>query len=73
MTMQSKRAARTRPSSWPSVKGLLEAAAAGTARMNVKMAEAVTLAKIAGTIEVDKALGNAAFRGASRTGIWPRS
>jgi transposase len=42
---------------------LLEAAAAGTARMNVKMAEAVTLAKIAGTAEVDKALGNAAFHG----------
>lgn len=42
---------------------LLEAAAAGTARMNVKMAEAVTLAKIAGTVEVDKALGNAAFHG----------
>jgi hypothetical protein len=31
---------------------LVEAAAAGTARMNVKMAEAVTLAKIAGTAEV---------------------
>jgi transposase len=42
---------------------LLEAAAAGTARMNVKMAEAVTLAKIAGTAEVDKALGNAAVHG----------
>ncbi|MFJ6285335.1 IS21 family transposase [Pseudarthrobacter oxydans] len=42
---------------------LLEAAAAGTARMNVKMAEAVTLAKIAGTDEVDKALGNAAVHG----------
>jgi transposase len=42
---------------------LVEAAAAGTARMNVKMAEAVTLAKIAGTAEVDKALGNAAFHG----------
>ncbi|MGP0221438.1 IS21 family transposase [Paenarthrobacter sp. NCHU4564] len=42
---------------------IVEAAAAGTARMNVKMAEAVTLAKIAGTAEVDKALGNAAFHG----------
>lgn len=42
---------------------LLEAAAAGTARMNVKIAEAVTLAKIAGTAEVDKALGNAAVHG----------
>ncbi|WP_426004493.1 IS21 family transposase [Paenarthrobacter sp. NyZ202] len=42
---------------------LVEAAAAGTARMNVKMAEAVTLAKIAGFAEVDKALGNAAFHG----------
>jgi hypothetical protein len=42
---------------------LLEAAAAGTARMNVKMAEAVTLAKIAGTAAVDRALGNAAVNG----------
>lgn len=33
-----------------------EAAAAGTARMNVKMAEAVTLAKTAGTDQVDRAL-----------------
>ncbi|GLB69585.1 IS21 family transposase [Arthrobacter mangrovi] len=39
---------------------LLEAAAAGTQRINVKMAEAVALAKIAGTAEVDKALGLAA-------------
>lgn len=42
---------------------LLEAAAAGTARMNVKMAEAVTLAKIAGTDQVDRALGDAALHG----------
>jgi hypothetical protein len=42
---------------------LLEAAAAGTARMNVKMAEAVTLAKIAGTDHVDRALGDAAVHG----------
>jgi len=42
---------------------LLEAAAAGTARMNVKMAEAVTLAKIAGTAVVDRALGDAAVHG----------
>lgn len=39
---------------------LLEAAAAGTQRINKKMAEAVALAKIAGTDEVDKALGLAA-------------
>ncbi|MCI0144127.1 IS21 family transposase, partial [Arthrobacter bambusae] len=42
---------------------LVEAAAAGTARMNVKMAEAVTLAKIAGTETVDRALGDAALHG----------
>jgi DNA replication protein DnaC len=42
---------------------LIEAAAAGTARMNVKMAEAVTLAKIAGTDHVDRALGDAALHG----------
>lgn len=42
---------------------LLEAAAAGTARMNVKMAEAVALAKIAGQAEVDQALGTAAIHG----------
>jgi hypothetical protein len=47
---------------------LLEAAAAGTARMNVKMAEAVTLAKIAGTVEVDHALGVAAIHGRFATG-----
>jgi transposase len=40
---------------------LLEAAAAGAQRINVKMAEAVALAKIAGTDEVDKALGVAAI------------
>ena len=43
---------------------LLEAAAAaGAQRMNVKMAEAVTLAKIAGTAELDRALGTAALHG----------
>ncbi|MDJ0354521.1 IS21 family transposase, partial [Pseudarthrobacter sp. PH31-O2] len=42
---------------------LLEAAAAGTGRMNVKMAEAVALAKIAGQSEVDQALGTAAIHG----------
>jgi transposase len=42
---------------------LVEAAAAGTARMNVKMAEAVTLAKIAGAEAVDRALGDAALHG----------
>nr|WP_244292798.1 hypothetical protein [[Micrococcus luteus] ATCC 49442] len=31
--------------------------------MNVKMAEAVTLAKIAGTDQVDRALGDAALHG----------
>lgn len=38
----------------------MEAAGAGTGRINQKMAEAVALAKIAGTAEVDKALGVAA-------------
>ncbi len=47
---------------------LLEAAASGTARMNVKMAEAVTLAKIAGTAPVDHALGTAAIHGRFATG-----
>lgn len=42
---------------------LAEAAAAGTARMHVKMAEAVTLAKLAGTAAVDRALGDAALHG----------
>lgn len=40
---------------WRASTWLLEAAAAGTARMNVMMAEAVTLAKIAGAAEVDQA------------------
>ncbi len=39
---------------------LTEAAAAGTARMRVKMAAAVTTAKLAGGVEVDWALGHAA-------------
>lgn len=47
---------------------LLEAAAAGTARMNVKMAEAVALAKISGTALVDTALGEAATYGRFATG-----
>ena len=42
---------------------LLEAAAAGTQRMNQKMAEAVTLAKIAGAGDVDRALGTSALGG----------
>ena len=39
------------------------AAAVGTTRINVKMAEAVSLAKIAGVIDVDRALGTAAIHG----------
>ncbi|WP_298228097.1 IS21 family transposase [Gryllotalpicola sp.] len=39
---------------------LLEAAAVGTTRMNVKMADAVALAKISGLAAVDQALGEAA-------------
>jgi transposase len=50
---------------------LIEAAAAGTQRMNVKMAEAVALAKIAGTAEVDRALGNAALHGRFAHGDLP--
>lgn len=42
---------------------LLEAAAAGTARMNVEMAGAVALAKISGTAKVNTALGEAATYG----------
>lgn len=42
---------------------LVEAAAAGTARMNVKMTEAMTLAKIAGTDHVDRAPGDADLYG----------
>ncbi len=47
---------------------LLGAAAAGTARMNVKMAEAVALAKISGIAQVDEALGTAATYGRFATG-----
>ena len=47
---------------------LLEAAAAGTARMNKKMAEAVALAKIAGPEAVDRALGTAAIHHRFATG-----
>ena len=47
---------------------LLEAAAAGAARMNVKMAEAVALAKISGTARVDGALGEAATYSRFATG-----
>lgn len=39
---------------------LVEAAAAGTARVKVKMAEAVTLARLHGNERVDWALGHAA-------------
>lgn len=45
------------------VAWLKEAAAIGTSRMNQKMAEAVSLAKIAGVIDVDRALGTAAIHG----------
>ncbi|MDD0858034.1 IS21 family transposase [Arthrobacter alpinus] len=45
------------------VAWLKEAAAVGTTRINVKMAEAVSLAKIAGVIDVDRALGTAAIHG----------
>lgn len=45
------------------VAWLKEAAAIGTTRMNVKMAEAVSLAKITGVIDVDRALGTAAIHG----------
>ena len=45
------------------VAWLKEAAAVGTQRMNQKMAEAVSLAKIAGVIDVDRALGTAAIHG----------
>ena len=47
---------------------LLEAAAAGTTRMNVKMADAVALAKISGIAGVDAALGEAATYGRFATG-----
>ncbi|WP_244285296.1 IS21 family transposase, partial [Cryobacterium shii] len=47
---------------------LLEAAAAGTTRMNVKMADAVALAKISGLTAVDEALGEAATYGRFATG-----
>lgn len=42
---------------------LVEAAAAGTSRVKVKMAEAVTLARLHGTGRVDWALGHAAMFG----------
>lgn len=47
---------------------LLEAAAAGTTRMNMKMADAVALAKISGTTQVDEALGTAATYSRFATG-----
>lgn len=47
---------------------LLEAPSVGTARMNQKMAEAVALAKMAGTGEVDTALGTAAIHHRFATG-----
>lgn len=50
---------------------LLEAAASGTTRMNMKMAEAVALAKISGSTEVDQALGEAATYGRFATGDLP--
>ena len=42
---------------------LVEAAAAGTSRMKVKMAQAVTLARLHGTERLDWALGHAAMFG----------
>lgn len=42
---------------------LIEAAAAGTTKMRVKMAEALTLAKLFDPVEVDWALGHAAVHG----------
>lgn len=42
---------------------LTEAAAAGKTRMRLKMAEAVTLAKLRDAAEVDWALGHAAVNG----------
>ena len=42
---------------------LIEAAAAGTARVRSKMAEAVAFAKLHGTAAVDQALGTAALAG----------
>jgi transposase len=42
---------------------LLEAAACGTKRIRSKMADAVTLAKLHGTVAVDRALGTAAVAG----------
>ena len=47
---------------------LIEAAAAGTSRMNTKMTQAVALAKIHGVAEVDQALGTAATYGRFATG-----
>jgi hypothetical protein len=42
---------------------LIEAAAAGTTKMRVKMAEALALAKLFDPVEVDWALGHAAVHG----------
>jgi hypothetical protein len=42
---------------------LTEAAAAGTTRMRIKMAEAVSLAKLTDPTQVDRALGDAAVNG----------
>ena len=47
---------------------LIEAAASGTTRMNMKRTEAVGLAKISGTDRVDEALGTAAAYGRFTTG-----
>lgn len=52
---------------------LIEAAAAGTARMNQKMREAAQLARIHGIDLVDEALGTAAAYGRSTREISPRS
>ena len=42
---------------------LIEAAAAGTPRMRVKMTEALALAKLFDPVEIDWALGHAAVHG----------
>ena len=52
---------------------LVEAAAAHTSRMKVKMAQAVTLARLHGTERLDWALDAAALFGRFADGTWPRS
>ena len=52
---------------------LTEAAAAGCARIRVKMAEAVDLAALHDAAAVDRALGRPRPRAGSATATWPRS